>query len=115
MNPFDEDMNPFENAIDKETSILKTDNIVIWMEDRGKKADTFISGLPMTKEELSIHLKTIKKNKGSNGSIKEFINENGNSSLIIHVQGNQKEYLKQYFANIGYNDIKIKGSNINNL
>jgi translation initiation factor 1 (eIF-1/SUI1) len=103
-------MNPFENEIGNETYVLKSDtNIVIWMEDRGKKADTFISGLPMSKEELSVHLKTIKKNKGSNGSIKEFINENGNSSLIIHVQGNQKEYLKQYFSNIGYNDIKIKG------
>ena len=112
MNPFENevDMNPFENEIGNETYVLKSDtNIVIWMEDRGKKADTFISGLPMSKEELSVHLKTIKKNKGINGSIKEFINENGNSSLIIHVQGNQKEYLKQYFSNIGYNDIKIKG------
>jgi len=112
MNPFENEvgMNPFDNEVSNETYVLKSDtNIVIWMEDRGKKADTFISGLPMSKEELCIHLKTIKKNKGSNGSIKEFINENGNSSLIIHIQGNQKEYLKQYFTNIGYNDIKIKG------
>jgi UTP-glucose-1-phosphate uridylyltransferase len=101
-----------ENEIGNETYVLKLDtNIVIWMEDRGKKADTFISGLPMSKEELTVHLKTIKKNKGINGSVKEFIAENGISSLIIHVQGNQKEYLKQYFTNVGYNDIKINTNN----
>jgi len=103
-------MNPFENIEEKNTYIPKVDNVIeIWSEDRGRKADTFISGLPLTKDELSLHLKNIKKSKGCNGSVKELIDENDNTGLLLHIQGNQKDYLKEYFNKIGYSNIKLKG------
>ena len=103
-------MNPFENIEEKNTYIPKVENVIeVWIEDRGRKSDTYVSGLPLTKEELSEHLKKIKKAKGCNGSIKESIDENGNNSLLFHIQGNQKDYLKEYFNKIGYSNIKLKG------
>lgn len=103
-------MNPFENIEEKNTYIPKVENIIeIWGEDRGRKSDTYISGLNLSKEDMFEHLKKIKKSKGCNGSIKESIDENGVNGLIIHLQGNQKEYLKEYFNKIGYNNIKLKG------
>ena len=54
-------------------------------------------------------LKKIKRAKGCNGSIKESIDESGNNGLLVHIQGNQKDYLKEYFNKIGYSNIKLKG------
>jgi translation initiation factor 1 (eIF-1/SUI1) len=103
-------INPFENIEEKNTYIPKLDKVIeIWSEDRGRKLDTYISGLPLTKDELTIHLKNIKKSKGCNGSVKELIDENNNIGLLLHIQGNKKEYLKEYFNKIGYNNIKLKG------
>ena len=103
-------MNPFENIEEKNTYIPKLDKVIeIWAEDRGRKSDTFISGLPLTKDELLLHLKNIKKSKGCNGSVKELVDENGINGLLLHIQGNQKDYLKEYFNKIGYSNIKLKG------
>jgi len=103
-------MNPFESNIEINTYIPRVDTIIeVWTEDRGRKFDTFISGLPLKEDELLDHLKIIKKKKGCNGTVKELIGEDGTTSLIIQVQGNQKEYLKDYFNNIGFTNIKLKG------
>lgn len=103
-------MNPFESNIEINTYIPKLDQIIeIWTEDRGRKSDTFISGLPLNQEELLNHIKIIKKKKGCNGTVKELLGDDGTTSLIIQLQGNQKEYLKEYFINIGFNNIKLKG------
>jgi translation initiation factor 1 (eIF-1/SUI1) len=103
-------MNPFESDVENNTYIPKLDtDIEIWSEDRGRKSDTIISGLPLTKEELLSHVKIIKKKKGCNGTIKELVGDDGNTSLIIQIQGKQNEYLKEYFSNIGFNNIKLKG------
>ena len=103
-------MNPFESNIEVNTYIPKLDtDIEIWNESRGRKSDTFISGLPLEQQELLDHVKIIKKKKGCNGSVKELLGEDGTTSLIIQLQGNQKDYLKEYFINLGFNNIKLKG------
>lgn len=103
-------MNPFENIKEKNTYIPQEEKVIeVWNEERGRKSDTYISGLPLTKEELAEHLKKIKKTKGCNGSVKESINENSDTVLLLHIQGNQKDYLKEYFNKLGYNNIKLKG------
>lgn len=103
-------MNPFESNIENNTYIPKLDTIIeIWNECRGRKSDTFISGLPLEEKELLYHLKIIKKKKGCNGSVQELLGEDGTTTLIIQLQGNQKDYLKEYFINIGFNNIKLKG------
>ena len=103
-------MNPFESNVETNTYIPKLDTIIeIWTEDRGRKSDTFISGLQLTEEELINHVKIIKKRKGCNGTVKKLLGDNGTTSLIIQLQGKQKDYLKEYFCNIGFNNIKLKG------
>jgi translation initiation factor 1 (eIF-1/SUI1) len=106
-------MNPFNNDDkDNNESIfqLTKDNLIeIWNDTRGKKSDTYISGLPLDKKELLVHLKYIKKTQSCNGSIKETTDENNNNSYIFHIQGNQIDFLKKYFNEIGFNTIKLKG------
>jgi translation initiation factor 1 (eIF-1/SUI1) len=102
--------NPFENDEQKNSYIPQIeDDIVIWIEQRGRKSDTFISGLPLTKDQLLDHLKNIKKKKGCNGSVKEIIDDNGITKLVIHTQGNLKAFINEYFNTLGYTNIKLKG------
>ena len=102
--------NPFENDEQKNSYIPQIEeDIVIWIEQRGRKSDTFISGLPLTKDQLLDHLKNIKKKKGCNGSVKEIIDDNGNTKLVIHTQGNLKAFINEYFNTLGYTNIKLKG------
>ena len=103
-------MNPFEDNIETNTYIPKIDTIIeIWNEERNRKSDTYISGLPLDKEELINNLKIIKKKKGCNGAIKELLDDNGSVSLILQLQGNQKNFVKEHFNNIGFKNIKLKG------
>jgi translation initiation factor 1 (eIF-1/SUI1) len=102
-------MNPFENTIESSNNnFLKDNNLIeIWSQERGRKIDTFISGLPYTVAELNMFLKEIKKKKACNGSIKEITKADG-TYMCIHVQGNLKEFLKDYFRNLGIENIKLK-------
>lgn len=104
-------MNPFENDnINDKCYIPKEDtNIEIWNEVRGRKSDTYITGLPLSREELMSYLKQIKKSKGCNGSIKESLDENNNDSYIFHLQGNHINYLMEFFKEKEINNIKLKG------
>lgn len=108
MNPFSNDNN--DNDINEPKFGLHKDNLIeIWNDARGRKCDTYISGLPLTKEELLIHLKYIKTTKGCNGSIKETLDENNNNLYLFHIQGNHTDFLIQYFNKNGFNTIKLKG------
>ena len=111
INPFDDNntTNPFETSNDSESNVESMLlNIEIWVGDRGKKYDTYISGLPYNKNELLDHLKILKKNKGCNGSVK-LTNKDDIDQYVLHLQGNHKEYLKEYFTKLGINNIKVKG------
>ena len=64
-------MNPFENEEeDNIESVLTTDQIIIWKENRGRKINTYITGWNLELEELKQHLKVFKQQKGCNGSVK---------------------------------------------
>ena len=64
-------MNPFENEEeDNIQSVLTTDQIIIWKENRGRKINTYITGWNLEIEELKQHLKNFKQQKGCNGSVK---------------------------------------------
>jgi translation initiation factor 1 (eIF-1/SUI1) len=118
-------MNPFENENDTSSfkekynitlgkysfsnetinDLLKNNNnIELWVEDRGRKCDTFLVGLNLSNDDLKQHLKTIKKKLGCNGSIK--YSDNGK---LLHLQGDHKDYLLDYFTKIGIHNIKLKG------
>lgn len=89
---------------------LNNDNlniIEIWVEERGKKADTYIYGWDIDDDTLKYHLKIIKKKKGCNGSIKEILKDNI-SIKVMQLQGNIKDYIISYLKEIGINDDNIK-------
>ena len=81
--------------------------IEVWIEERGRKSDTYISGWNINDIELKDHLKFIKKNKGCNGSIKELTRETGKIK-VLQLQGNHKDYVIEYMKGNGVNESSIK-------
>jgi translation initiation factor 1 (eIF-1/SUI1) len=82
-------------------------NIEIWIEERGRKADTYVYGWDLDEESLKNHLKIIKKKRGCNGSIKEIVKENG-PIKVMQLQGNIKDYVVSYLIENGVNEDNIK-------
>jgi translation initiation factor 1 (eIF-1/SUI1) len=98
------------DSISKEDIIKKTNQYIeIWYESRGRKSDSYISGLPYDDGQLKIYLKDIRKKKGCNGSIKMLEIDDLNEIKVLHLQGNHKTYLLEYFTNLGLKNIKLKG------
>ena len=115
-NNANNDTDPFSNKNDNtETIDLLKENqdVELWVSERGRKFDTYISYLPYTKSELDLHLKNLKKKLGCGGSIQsskdfepdELIPE----YFRIHIQGKQKDYIKEYFIKLGIKNIRVKG------
>ena len=83
------------------------DNMIeIWVEERGRKSDTYIVGWDVDDETLKLHLKTIKKKRGCNGSIKQILKDN-NSVKVMQLQGNVKDFVIAYLKENGINDDNI--------
>jgi translation initiation factor 1 (eIF-1/SUI1) len=101
MDPFDD----FNNDI-----IFKEFNIEIWIEQNGRKKNTYISGWTIPNDELKSHLKIIKKKNGCNGTIKTLTN-NTETIQVMQFQGDQSEFIKNYIIDQGVNikNIRIKG------
>ena len=83
--------------------------IEIWIEQRGRKSDTYVYGWNINDDELKNHLKIIKKKKGCNGSIKEITRES-NPIKVMQLQGNVKDFIISYLRDNGVDndDIKVK-------
>lgn len=107
-------MNPFEANYNEEISdsnkLINESIIEIWTEDRGRKTDTYVYGLPYNENELKDHLKIVKRKFGCNGSIKELLKDTGNIK-VFHIQGNHKTNIINYLLEIGLNkdQLIIKG------
>jgi translation initiation factor SUI1 len=105
-------MDPFaNNKNDFEEELYANNNITLWVEVNGKKKNTYIYGWELDKTELKEHLRTIKKKKGCNGTIKKMsVDEIGEVS-VLQLQGNHVDYVKEYIINTGVesDNIRIKG------
>ena len=115
-NPFlESNDNPFLESNNNEfKNLLKEEpDIELWVVDRGRKCDTYISHLPYTEAELLEHLKHLKKKLGCGGSVqnsKDFELEEPSSNYFrIHIQGNKKSQIRDYFTQLGIKNIKVKG------
>lgn len=104
-------MNPFEdNNISTSHSGL-TDNdefkIEIWVESKGRKCITFISGWNIDDTTLATHLKTIKKKNACNGTVKTVDN-----NKVMQLQGDHVAYIKTFLKDHSIKDdmIKVKGT-----
>jgi translation initiation factor 1 (eIF-1/SUI1) len=97
--------NEFENEL------LNTSTIDIWVEVNGRKKNTYIYGWELDMSELKDHLRTIKKKKGCNGTIKNITNDDYGTVSVLQLQGNHAEYVKTYIVNTGVksDNIRIKG------
>lgn len=80
--------------------------IEVWVEERGRKQDTCISGWNIDDETLKLHLKIIKKKKGCNGCIKEL--KDMGPMKVMQFQGNIKDFIISYLKDNGINDDNIK-------
>lgn len=94
-----------------EDDLLNTSVIDIWVEVNGRKKNTYIHGWELELSELKDHLRTIKKKKGCNGTIKNITNEEYGTVSVLQLQGNHAEYVKTYIVNTGIesDNIRIKG------
>ena len=83
-----------------------TNIIEVWVEERGRKADTYINGWNIDDDTLKNHLKIIKKRKGCNGSIKELVKEAG-PIKVMQLQGNVKDFIILYLKENGIDEENI--------
>ena len=86
------------------------DNIFIevWIEPgKGKRLSTYVSGWNIDDINLKDHLKSIKKSRGCNGSIKELTGDTGKIK-VLQLQGNQKDYVIEYIKGTGIDESSIK-------
>lgn len=75
------------NDIENELK-LTDNNIHITVISQGRKKNTYIKGLDLPQKELLEHLQNFKKSFCCNGSLK---------NNIIHLQGDHKQKVDEYF------------------
>lgn len=106
-------LNPYEDFKQNvfEDELLNNEIIELWVEINGRKKNTYILGWNLDKTELKDHLRTIKKKKGCNGTIKKITTEDHGEVSVLQLQGNHMEYVKEYIINTGISsdNIKLKG------
>ena len=106
-------LNPYEDFKQNvfEDELLNNEIIELWVEINGKKKNTYILGWNLEKTELKEHLRTIKKKKGCNGTIKKITTEDYGEVSVLQLQGNHMEYVKDYIINTGISseNIRLKG------
>ena len=100
---------PFKNDNNDKIEEKYNLGIEIWIEQFGRKKNTYISGWNLDDNELKEHIKIFKRNHGCNGTLK--INEN--NIKVVMFQGDQINNIISYFKkiNIDIDNINIKGLN----
>ena len=104
-NPFDENIQNY-NILNN--NIRDNNLIEIWLEQFGRKKNTYIAGWSLSDNELKEHIKIFKKSYGCNGTLK---NNNDNIKVIMF-QGDQINNILNYLKkqDIDISNINIKGS-----
>jgi translation initiation factor 1 (eIF-1/SUI1) len=100
-------MNPFEE-FNNDTNLIKEIKIEIWVDQNGRKKNTYISGWDIPNDQLKEHLKIIKKKNGCNGTIKTLTN-NVETITVMQFQGDQVEFIKEYLVSQNISNIRVKG------
>jgi len=103
-------MNPFDEFEQNDT--IQELSIVIRVETRGRKKNTYITGWAISEDELKDHVKSIKKSCACNGSIKDVVDPLdtiGESHPVktIQFQGDVVDFVTKYIINLGVNPNSI--------
>lgn len=101
-NPFENDILNIDNNINNN---IENSSIEIWVEQFGKKKNTYISGWNINDSELKEHIKIFKKKHGCNGTLKI----NNDNIKVIMFQGEQIDHIINYMKKLEINNINIKG------
>ena len=99
-------MNPFDDEQDTNIS-NKLFNVELWLEIKGRRKNTYVSGLTMEKDELKKHLRELKKIHGCNGTLKKITDENQDID-VIQLQGDNIENVQNYLKVINITNITIR-------
>jgi len=97
----------FNNGINFEDEIKLENKLIVFSERRGRKTNTYILDWNLSKEDIKLHLKNLKKKHGCNGSIKTILYQ-GEEKEVLHLQGELKNEVKEYLVENGENDIEVK-------
>ena len=103
--------NPFDDNDNDNNNILTENSLIdIWIEQFGRKKNTYISGWLLSDIELKEHIKIFKKSHGCNGTLKI----NNDNIKVVMFQGDQIDNIISYMEKLGIdiNNINIKGLNI---
>ena len=106
-NPFNNNENPFNNNDNSFNNNFIDEKIEIWIEQFGKKKNTYISGWKLSDKELKEHVRIFKKSHGCNGTLKM----NDDNIKVVMFQGDHIDSVFNYLEklNIDVNNINIKG------
>ena len=113
INPFNNNDSPFNNNNpfnnnDNQFNINNNfidEKMEIWIEQFGKKKNTYLSGWKLPDKELKEHIKIFKRNHGCNGTLKI----NDDNIKVIMFQGDHINNIISYLEKI---DIDVKNINI---
>ena len=107
-NPFNNNNeNPFNNNDNSFNNNFIDEKIEIWIEQFGKKKNTYISGWKLSDKELKEHVRIFKKSHGCNGTLKM----NDDNIKVVMFQGDHIDSVLNYLEklDIDVNNINIKG------
>lgn len=96
------------NNLDDIYAETNTRQVVISVEQLGRRRVTHVNGWKLPKEKLLFHLKEFKKKNGCNGNIKEFDEKD---VYELSFQGDKVNEIKDYLIKNGVNEdiIYIQG------
>jgi len=100
-------MDPFNINTTESSHNNENIEITIWLEKRGRKSNTYMTGWNLEKMILKDHLKFLKKKWGCNGSLKNKMVD-GEDLLLFHLQGDWQNKLEEYIISYGINKDNIR-------
>jgi translation initiation factor 1 (eIF-1/SUI1) len=100
-------MNPFEDYTTNTTTDTTDKPINIWVTQTGRKHNTYVSGWDIDDAVIKEHHKTMKKNKGCNGSIKDMEVDGGSTERVMQLQGDHADYVKKFITDTGVDASRI--------
>jgi translation initiation factor 1 (eIF-1/SUI1) len=105
MNPLNNDDDNDDNEINEKIS-NNNNKIFIRFQQNGRKKNSYVTGWMLDISDQKKHLKILKNKLACSGSCK-VKNIDGESKIVLHLQGDHVDFLKKYLIDNG-----VDGNNI---
>lgn len=100
-------MNPFEDYSNNSNTDASEKPIYIWVEQSGRKHNTYVTGWDIDDALIKEHLRTIKKKNGCNGSVKNMEVSGGSIERVMQLQGDHAAYVRDFITKTGIDASRI--------